>query len=218
MPQPRRMGVEGSKTRELLIEAAETLLREEGYAAVTARQVTAKAGLKVQLLYYYFQTMDELILAVVERIGKSRTERFEQALASADPLRSLWELSSNAAVAIVSAELTSLASHREAIRAEIVRTAAQFREYQVKAVAKLLAERGVDLGDYPAAGIVLIATSVARTINTEAALGLSHGHADAIEIVDRLLQQFAGPAAKPPAGPSTPKAAKKPSARKSRNA
>jgi len=49
------------------VEAAEQLLREQGYVAISARQVADKAGLKPQLLYYYFRTMDELVLAVSGR-------------------------------------------------------------------------------------------------------------------------------------------------------
>ena len=121
--QPRRMGVEGSKQRELLVTAAEQLLREEGYAAISARRVTGKAGLKTQLLYYYFQTMDDLILEVVRRITDSRLRRFEEALASPDPLQAIWELSSDPTGAIMAAELTALAGHRDSIRNQIIKQA-----------------------------------------------------------------------------------------------
>ena len=42
------------------MDAAEQLLLEEGYAAVTSRRVGARAGLKPQLVHYYFRTMDDL--------------------------------------------------------------------------------------------------------------------------------------------------------------
>ena len=42
----RRIGAPDSKTRALLVDAAEALLLDEGYAAVTSRRVAAKAGLK----------------------------------------------------------------------------------------------------------------------------------------------------------------------------
>ena len=61
---PRRIGAEDSKRRAQLLEAAELLLLEEGYAAVTSRRVAAKAGLKPQLVHYYFRTMDDLFVAV----------------------------------------------------------------------------------------------------------------------------------------------------------
>jgi AcrR family transcriptional regulator len=192
MAQPRRMGVEGSKQRELLVKAAEQLLREEGYAAISARKVTSKAGLKTQLLYYYFHTMDDLILEVVRRITENRLKRFEEALASSDPLKALWELNSDPTGALMAAELTALAGHRESIRTQVIRQAREFRALQVEAVSRLLAQAGVDQSAYPAAGIVLIASAVARTITSEAALGLTDGHKEALTIIQRALGRYGG--------------------------
>ena len=39
----RRLGTESSKTRQALLEAAEQVMREEGYAAVTSRRVAERA-------------------------------------------------------------------------------------------------------------------------------------------------------------------------------
>ena len=64
---PRRIGTETSKTRAALLDAAEKLMLEEGYAAVTSRHVAAKAGLKPQLVHYYFRTMEDLFLALFRR-------------------------------------------------------------------------------------------------------------------------------------------------------
>ena len=61
----RRIGAESSTTRQALLDAAEQVMREEGYAAVTSRRVAQRAGLKPQLVHYYFRTMDELFLALL---------------------------------------------------------------------------------------------------------------------------------------------------------
>jgi len=188
MTQTRRMGVEGSKMRTLFIDAADEILRTEGYLGISARQVAGKAGLKTQLLYYYFRTMDDLILAVVRRINERRQQRFEDALTAADPLRALWELNSDPSGAAMSAALTAIASHRETIRAEIVRSAQEFRALQVEAVSGLLGHRGDQ--EHPAAGIVMIAVALARTIVAESALGLTEGHREALMIVERVLKDF----------------------------
>src|SRR3546814_1756680 len=89
MAQTRRMGVESSPRRAMFIDAAEEILRSVGYVGISARQVAAQAGLKTQLLYYYFLTMDDLILAVVRRINERRLQRLDEALASPEPLRAL---------------------------------------------------------------------------------------------------------------------------------
>ncbi len=95
MNPQRRLGTESAKNRALLIEAAERLLSAEGYVAITARKVAAKAGLKLPLVYYYFKTMDDLILEVARKNTAKRLKRFVRALTSPEPLRALWELSSD---------------------------------------------------------------------------------------------------------------------------
>lgn len=188
--QTRRLGLEGSQTRARFIDAAEAVLRDEGLPALTARQVAAKAGLKTQLLYYYFRTMDDLILALVRRVNENRLARFEEIMAGPDPLRALWQLNSDPSGAAVASELTSIATHREAIRAEIVRSAEAFRTIQIEAVTRLLAPHtnGKD-----AAGIVMIAVALARMIVSESALGLTQGHAEALAIIEQALQRFSAP-------------------------
>lgn len=183
----RRLGSESAKNRGLLIEATERLLIEEGYPAVTARKVASKAGLKVQLVYYYFQTMDDLILAVVQKNTAKRLERFEQALAAAEPLRAIWELNSDPPSAIPAAELIAMASHREAIRTEIIASSSHFRTLQIEAVAQLLKAKGVDLEKYPAAGIVTIVAALARAMVQDCALGTSEGYEEAVMLVERGL-------------------------------
>ena len=46
MTSPRRIGAPDAKNRVVLLDAAEQLLIEEGYAAVTSRRVADRAGLK----------------------------------------------------------------------------------------------------------------------------------------------------------------------------
>jgi TetR/AcrR family transcriptional regulator len=181
----RRLGLEGSQTRARFIDAAEEVLCDEGMPGLTARQVAAKAGLKTQLLYYYFRTMDDLILALVRRVNEHRMARFEAALASPAPLQALWELNSDPSGAALASELTSIATHRDAIRAEIVRSAEQFRAKQIEAVTKLLGPETKN-----AAGLVMIAVALSRMIVAETALGLTDGHREALAIVEEMLARF----------------------------
>lgn len=67
MASARRIGAPDAKNRIVLLDAAEQLMIEEGYVAVTSRRVAERAGLKPQLVHYYFRTMDDLFLAVFVR-------------------------------------------------------------------------------------------------------------------------------------------------------
>ena len=97
MTSSRRIGAEDSKTRLALLDAAQRLMLEQGYAAVTSRQVAARAGLKPQLVHYYFRTMDDLFLALFRRGAEQNLERQARALASPQPLRALWSFSTEPA-------------------------------------------------------------------------------------------------------------------------
>ncbi|MGA3146932.1 MAG: helix-turn-helix domain-containing protein, partial [Acidimicrobiales bacterium] len=91
----RRIGSEDSKTRIRLLDAAELLLLEEGYAAVTSRRVAARAGLKPQLVHYYFRTMDDLFLEVFRRRAEENVARAERAIAADGSLQMLWHLNAD---------------------------------------------------------------------------------------------------------------------------
>ena len=132
--------------------------------------------------------MDDLILAVIRRINERRLGRFEDAVASSDPLTALWKLNSDPAFATLSAEMTSIAAHRETIRTEIIRSAEAFRALQVQEISRLLAQR--NKADYSASGIVMIASALARIIAQEASLGITYGHDEAVKIVERVLRDL----------------------------
>ncbi|MFI5045057.1 MAG: TetR family transcriptional regulator, partial [Acidimicrobiales bacterium] len=108
----RRIGAKDSKTRAQLLDAAEALLLDEGYAAVTSRRVATKAGLKPQLVHYYFRTMDDLYLEVFRRRADEDLPRFERAIAADGSLRNLWRLNTDARRARFSTEFVALAHHR----------------------------------------------------------------------------------------------------------
>ena len=80
MTSARRIGAPDAKNRGVLLDAAEQLMLEEGYAAVTSRRVAEKAALKPQLVHYYFRTMDELFLAAFRRRAEEGLEVQAQVL------------------------------------------------------------------------------------------------------------------------------------------
>jgi AcrR family transcriptional regulator len=183
----RRIGAEGSETRALLLDAAEDLLREEGYAAVTSRRVAARAGLKPQLVHYYFRTMDDLYVEVFRRRAEANIARFEQAVAADGSLRALWTLNADPRGAAFTAEFVALANHRKAIRAEIARYAERFRAAQLDALASALDAAGVDEREFPPVVILLLMTGLAQVLSLEGALGVTAGHDTVRAFVESAL-------------------------------
>jgi AcrR family transcriptional regulator len=172
----RRIGAVDSRTRAELLDAAELLLLEEGYAAVTSRRVAARAGLKPQLVHYYFRTMDELFLEVFRRRAEANVARMEQAVASDGSLRALWDLNADPRGARFNIEFVALANHRKAIRTEIARYAEQYRAVQLEAVASALAALGVSDERLPPVVALLVLTGLTQVMALEGALGVTAGH------------------------------------------
>jgi len=171
-------------------------MREEGYAAMTSRRIAAKAGLKPQLVHYYFRTMDDLFLALLRRGAEENRERLARALAASDPLRAVWDMCSDTEGAALSAEFMALANHRKNIRAEIGRYAEQFRTMQVEVLSRVLEESGVDPKVWPLPAIVFLLESAARVLVIEQSLGMSTGHAEMIGLAKKY-QELLGAARKP---------------------
>ena len=58
---------ENSATRAALLDAAEQIMVEEGYAGVSTRRLAARAGANSALVYYYFGNMDNLFVELFRR-------------------------------------------------------------------------------------------------------------------------------------------------------
>ncbi|UGQ12652.1 TetR/AcrR family transcriptional regulator [Yinghuangia sp. ASG 101] len=198
MASPRRIGAPDAKNRALLLDATEQLMLDEGYAAVSSRRIAAKAGLKPQLVHYYFRTMDDLFLAVFRRRAEEGSRRQAAALASPHPLRAVWELSTEETHTALTMEFVALANHRKAIRAEIVHQAERVRREQMDALPRLMERYGISSEKIPPAVLAFLMMSVSRMLVMEHAIGMSSAHAETAAFVEdyirRLERDDTGPA------------------------
>ncbi|OBG58391.1 MULTISPECIES: TetR/AcrR family transcriptional regulator [unclassified Mycobacterium] len=188
----RRIGAPDAKNRGLLLDAAEQLMLEEGYAAVTSRRLANKAGLKPQLVHYYFRTMEELFLEVFRRRADEGLQAQAQLLQSPQPLWALWRFGTDPGFTRISMEFMALANHRKDMRAEIAYYAERFREEQRKAVAAALQRYGAGNEDVPAVVWTVLMTSLSRMLVLEQAIGMSGGHAETVELVEQYLRRLEG--------------------------
>jgi AcrR family transcriptional regulator len=186
----RRIGAESSRTRAQLLDAAQKLMLEEGYAAVTSRKLAAKAGLKPQLVHYYFRTMDDLFLALFRRGADRNRRRLDRALASAQPLRALWKFASDRNGTALMLEFAALSNHRKEIGAELAAYSADFRRRQTEVVAKVLTDAGIDHDELAPIVVPVLMTGLTQVLGIEASLGTTLGHGEALALVERLLDRF----------------------------
>jgi AcrR family transcriptional regulator len=192
MTSARRIGAPDAKNRGVLLDAAEQLMLEEGYAAVTSRRVAEKAALKPQLVHYYFRTMDELFLAAFRRRAEEGLRAQARVLQARQPLWALWRFSTDPAATAITMEFIALANHRKALKAEIAYYAERFRDEQQKALTTVLGRYRIDPAEVPPLVWSVLMTSVSRVLVIEQVLGMSAGHAETVEFVERYLYRLEG--------------------------
>jgi AcrR family transcriptional regulator len=191
-PADERPRVGREATREALIEATAQIMLDEGYAAATSRRVAAKAGVRAALVHYYFPSMDDLFVAVLRDKAETNLQRQRQAMAEAEPLHALWQLS-GAQDAQLFAEFLAMANHRKAVRSEIVSYAMRFRDLEEGAMTLALTARGIDLESFPPVVMSMIMGSLARMVLHEQGLGITRGHEEARVFIEQCLERFEMP-------------------------
>lgn len=186
---PRRMGPAGSANWTAMLNAAEAILREEGYGALTSRRVAERIGVKQRLVYYYFPTMDNLIIETFRKLVERELEQLSQALQTDRPLREVWKICIHTGDAPLISEFIALAHRIEGLQAEVIRFIEQSRKMQIAALTKALGRPKRSTTLQPAA-VALIATSLALALTREMELGISLGHRQALAAIEGFFQDY----------------------------
>jgi AcrR family transcriptional regulator len=155
--------------------------------------VAARAGLKPQLVHYYFRTMDDLFLALYRRRAVQGLERQARAVAAEQPLWALWDLSRDPRGTAMTMEFTALANHRKAIRAEITASAERYRAEQARGIATVLERYGIAPEVLAPVVCSVLFTAVSRFLVIEQeTLGMSTGHDETVAFVEDLIRGLEG--------------------------
>lgn len=199
MTSMRRMGTESSKTRAQLLDAAEALMRSAGYAAVTTRRLAAHAGLKPQLVHYYFRTMDHLFVDLFNRMAGQYLIRQRELLSAPNPLQELWNVSLDHDHGVLTMEFVALANHRKMLRTAIAEFGEQARRMQSEIIARILRDKGIDTEKWPPAALAFILECVPRSLVIETVLGQSTGHPEVLGLAARIIDEVSRKTAVPAA-------------------
>lgn len=164
---------------------------EEGYAAVTSRRISSRAGLP-NAIHYYFETMDDLFIELFRRGARRSLARQEEVLASPQPLWAFWDLLLDRSNGVLNMEFIALANHRKAIRSEIAESSRQFRRGQMAALAEAIEQAKSASAMQSPRAIVLLLSAVSRFLITENAFDLDLGHTEVIDFVEQCICEIEG--------------------------
>lgn len=185
----RRIGAESSATRALILEAAEQVMVEDGYAATSTRRVAARAGLKPSLVHYYFPTTDDLLIAVYLRAAEWANAELEKALADPEPLLALWRYTADTTRTALSLELMAMATHREVLRTAMSEHAGHTHRMQLAVIERALGDRAAEI---PPVVLATLISALGRSLVLEGGLDISAGHAEAAAWFEDWLRELAG--------------------------
>lgn len=185
----RRMGTPGSANWAAMLDAAEAILCEEGYGALSSRRIAEKAGFKQRLVYYYFHTMSDLVVEMFRRMAKRELARIEAGAASDRPLRALWDIATHSSDPRLTAEFMVLANRDAALKDEVVVYVAKTRAIHVEALTKAMHRHGGP-SDLTPQAVAVMANNLAISLTREIALGIGGGHDDLAATVARFLDRI----------------------------
>lgn len=183
----RRIGTTDSQTRAHLLDVAEQMLLDEGYAAVTSRRLGTRAEVSSQLVHYYFRTMDDLFVELFRRRAEEGLVRVAEALQGGATLTEIWALTSNPVGARLNVEFAALANHRKEMQAVITEYGERFRRLQHDAIAARFDELGIGADECPPTVALLAMTGLAQIMAIESSFGFTTGHREATRFVSDLL-------------------------------
>ena len=178
-----------------LLDAAERLLIETGYAGLTTRRVAAEAGVNHGLVHYYFGSMEELLLQVLERFTDRLIER-QSAMYEADvPFLEKWRTAMRWLEEDVEGgypkvwwELQAMAWNHPEMRDRLVRVDEVWRALLRSYFASALDEYGID---FPLEATVSLVMTFNKGVQIEQLSGIDTGHRELLGWIDDWLGERA---------------------------
>jgi AcrR family transcriptional regulator len=172
------------------MDGVEAVMREDGYGALTARSVAERAGLKHQLVYYYFQTLDDLLIATYERHIERYLAGVEEAVQSDRPLHAFWRAHADPADSTLNMEFLSMANHVEAIRARTIEFGERVRRLGLERLGALFRVPDAGKGVVNPFAVTMAITSIGSILGLETAIGISGGHAETRALIEWCIDQL----------------------------
>jgi AcrR family transcriptional regulator len=183
-----------NETVDAFLDAAERLLIQVGYANITTRRLAEEAGANHGLVHYYFGSMEQLFVSVLERYTDRLIERHRAMYAADMPFIEKWRTAMSfldedreSGYQKIWFELQAMAWNRSDLREQLVRVHEKWRATLTEAFAPAMAEYGLDQERFPVDAIVALVISFNEGIILERLSGVYGGHAELLAMIDKWL-------------------------------
>ena len=180
-----------------LLDAAERLLVREGYAALSTRHLAAEAGVNHGLVHYYFGSMEELSVQVLERFTARLIDRQRAMYAEDVPFIEKWRtaigyLESDQASGYqkIWLELQAMAWNRPEMRERVAGVNGEWRSVLTKAFDEAATDYGLDTEHFPVPALVSLVMTINEGIILERLSGIRSGQSELLAAIDRWLQEL----------------------------
>jgi len=179
-------------TEDAFLDAAERLLVEVGYAGITTRRVAEEAGANKGLVHYYFGSMENLLVRVLERFTERLIVR-QRAMYAADlPFIEKWRQAMRyldedfaSGYQKVWFELQALAWNRPELRDRVAHVDAEWRTVLGEAFEQARSEHSIDM---PVDALVALVATFNEGLILERLSGIEKGHRALIDWIDDWLE------------------------------
>jgi AcrR family transcriptional regulator len=184
---------------EALLDAAERMLVRDGYAGITTRRVAAEAGVNHGLVHYYFGSMEELLLQVLERFTGRLIMRQREMYDADVPFIDKWraamgylEEDYRAGYPKIWLELQAMAWNRPELRQRLLQVDEEWRSTLRFAFARAISDYGLDEERFPLEAVLSLVMTFNKGIELEQLLGIRAGHEELLAWIDDWLSAREG--------------------------
>jgi AcrR family transcriptional regulator len=183
-----------SSTAEAFLDAAERLLVEVGHAGITTRRLAAEAGANQGLVHYYFGSIDELFVQVLERFTARLVARQREMYAGDQPFIEKWraawrfqEEDLEAGYSKIWMELQALSWSHPELRPRVARVNGEWRAVLREAFERAAEEYGLTDDDPPVDALVAMTITFGQGYALERLEGIDEGHRELLDWIERSL-------------------------------
>lgn len=183
--------------RQALLDAAERLLVEAGYAGITTRRLAHEAGINHGLVHYYFGSIENVLAETLDRFTDRLVERQRGMYGTQRPFIEKWrqamsymEIDQESGYQKIWLELHALAWNNPDVRRRVARVTGQWRAVVRDAIEDAAREYGHDPKSVPITALTALVETFTMGSMLERHVGVTEGHRELIEEIDRRIQQL----------------------------